>query len=424
MKLWEYVLERLGKGRARRRIIVKYDFDEIIDRKNTNSENIEGFRSYMFGAYPNIEFSYRDDEFIRMWVADMEFATPPEVREAIKNRVDKKIFGYTMIYDKGYYEALDSWNRRLYDWSFPEDELVISPGVIPALYELVGDIVESDEKIILHVPAYGFFRHAAGFNGRELVRSDLKCDEGRFSVDFGDLERKASDPKAKLLFWCNPHNPTGRMWTEDELKTVAGIVERHDLWIISDEIHCDLIRQGKKHIPMGKVMPEYKKLITCMSASKTFNMAGMMFSNIFIRDDGLRSTFVGHDKTVGAINPISLAANQAAYESGSDWLSQLKTYIDDNFEYMVKYFKDNIPEIVCYVPEATYLAWVNFGNVLPDIDDLSLFFAREAGVLLEGGNRLFVGNAEGYARLNLAMPRSMIKMGLERIVCAIKKHKS
>jgi cystathionine beta-lyase len=377
----------------------------------------------MFGDYPDIKLPCPDEELIRMWVADMEFATPPEVRKAIKDRVDKKIFGYTMIYDRAYYKVLDSWNKKLYDWSFPEEELVISPGVIPALYELVGDIVEPDEKIILHVPAYGFFRHAARFNGRELVCSDLRRDEGRFAVDFVDLERKASDPKAKLLFWCNPHNPTGRMWTEDELKMVAGIVRKYDLWVISDEIHCDLIRQGMKHIPMGKVMPEYSKLITCMSASKTFNMAGMMFSNIFIRDVGLRSTFISHDKTVGAINPISLAANQAAYESGFDWLDQLKTYIDGNFECMVNYLGDNAPEVVCYVPEATYLAWVDFSKSLPDVDDLSLFFAREAGVLLESGNRLFVGNAEGYARLNLAMPRSIMKKGLERIAGAIRRHR-
>ncbi|QHI73592.1 MalY/PatB family protein [Aminipila terrae] len=402
---------------------MQYNFDEIIDRKNTNSQNVEGFRSYIFRDHPDIEFPFADDEFIRMWVADMEFATPPEICQAIKQRVDKRIFGYTMIYDPGYYEALDAWCRRLYDWSFPKEELVFSPGIIPALYELVSDTVAPDEKLLITTPAYGFFKRAAEFNSRELVCSDLKYEKGQFSIDFDDLEKKAADPKVKLLLWCNPHNPTGRVWTEEELTRVAEIAKKYDLFIISDEIHCDLIRSEKKHIPMGKIMPDYIKLVTCMAASKTFNMAGMMFSNIIIRDTKLRKTFRHNDKTLGSINPISLTANQTAYEKGAEWLEQLKMYLDDNFQYLADFLEEKIPDAVYSIPEATYLAWVDLNKCLPDIENLPLFFAQEAGVLLEGGDALFVGNAKGFVRLNLAMPQSMLKEGLKRIADAIDKYK-
>ncbi|QAT42929.1 MalY/PatB family protein [Aminipila luticellarii] len=398
---------------------MKYNFDEIIDRRNTNSQNVEGFRSYLFNEYPDIEFPFADDEFIRMWVADMEFATPPEICDAIKKRVDQRIFGYTKIYDPGYYNALNDWCKRLYDWSFPKEELVFSPGIIPALYGLVKETVAADEKMLITTPAYGFFKHAADFNNRELVCSDLKYEKGYFTVDFDDFEKKAADPKVKMVLWCNPHNPTGRMWTEEELGKVAAIIETYDLWVISDEIHCDLIRQGKKHIPLGKVMPEYKKLVTCMAASKTFNMAGMNFSNIIIRDSALRRAFRRNSSAGGDINPLSLTANQTAYEKGADWLEQLKDYLDGNFNYCAEFFKQNVPEAVCCVPEATYLAWVDLNACLPDIENLPLFFAQKAGVLLEGGDALFVNNAKGFVRLNLAMPRALLKEGLKRIAHAI-----
>ena len=257
----------------------------------------------------------------------------------------------------------------------------------------------------------------------EYVCSDLKIDKnGYFTIDFYDFAKKAADPLVKLVLWCNPHNPSGRMWTEEELKRVAEIVEKHNLWLISDEIHCDIIRNGRKHIPMGKVMPDYGKLITCMSASKTFNMAGLMFSDIIIRDTQLRKIFCKRDKIVGFVNPLSVVAHQAAYEKCDEWLAEFKTYLDENFIFVKEYLAEHLPAAVFSVPEATYLAWVNLKGCLPDVVDLPGFFANNAGVLLEGGNDLFVGNAEGYVRLNLAMPRSIIKTGLERMTEAIEKH--
>ena len=247
---------------------MNYNFDEIIDRKKTNAMNTDGFRNYIFHAGPEMKFPFPDDEFIRMWVADMDFAAPPEVCQAIKDRVDKGIFGYSQVFDNGYYEAFSAWCRKQYDWNFPKEQLVFTPGIIPALYELVGDLVAPDEKLLITTPAYGFFKHTAVFNSRELVCSLLNFDNGWFTIDFEDLERKAADPKMKLLLWCNPHNPSGRMWTEEETARVGAIAEKYGLWLISDEIHCDLIRQGKKHIPTAKVLPDYPKLITCMRPAR------------------------------------------------------------------------------------------------------------------------------------------------------------
>ena len=395
---------------------MRYDFDEIIDRRNTNSENVEGFRSYMFSDEPDIELPVPDDELIRMWVADMEFAVAPEICEALQERIDKRIFGYTSVFDSGYYDAFSGWCRKRYGWDFPREELVFSPGVIPALYELVELLTEPDEKVLFMTPSYGFFKHACRYSGRQFVCSDLINDGGHFWVDLDDFAAKAADPAVKLVIWCNPHNPTGRVWTESEAREVAGIIEKNGLWVISDEIHCDLTRKGQQHIPMGKIMPDYSRLVTC-------NLAGMLFSNIIIRDAGLRRKFVRANKLGESVNPLSLAAYQAAYEKGGEWLDQLQDYLDANFEFAVKYIRENIPGAVCEASQATYLLWVDMNGCGIDTSELSKFFAKSAGLLVESGNRLFVSNAAGFVRVNLAMPRALVAEGLERMAAAVREER-
>lgn len=398
---------------------MKYNFDEMIDRRGTNSENVDGWRPYIFGCGPERKFPYADEDFVRMWVADMEFAVAPEIRQAVIDRVNRKILGYTIVSDSGYYEAVSKWYRDRYGWGFPKEELVFSPGIIPALYQLVEDLTEPGEKVLTFTPAYGFFLHACEYSGRELVQVPLAADGGRFSVDFDSFEEKAADPAVKVLMLCNPHNPTGRIWTEEELARMAGIAEKHSLWVISDEIHCDLVRCGLRHTPMGKIMSEYRRLITCMSASKTFNLAGMLFSNVIIRDEEERARFTARDKNIGAANPLSIAAHKAAYEQGGEWLEQLKAYLDKNFAYVDAFIRENFPGAVFKIPESTYFAWVDMSRTLPGVDDLPLFFAEHAGVLLEGGDGLFVGNAKGYIRLNLAMPHAVLEKGLRRMKEAV-----
>lgn len=398
-----------------------YNFDEIIDRTHTNALNTDGFRGYIFHAGPEKVFPYADDEFVRMWVADMEFAVAPEICDAIKARIDRRIFGYTGVYDDDYYQSFNKWCIDHYGWKVPHDELTFSPGIIPALFQLVETLCAKNEKVIINTPSYGYFAHAAEYNHVEFMTSPLVRDkQGHFTLDLENFEKCAADPKAKLVIFCNPHNPTGRMWTEEELASVAEIVEKYNLWIISDEIHCDLIRAGKKHIPMAKVMTDYPKLITCMSASKTFNMAGLQFSNIIIRDPATREEFKSADKIGGFVNPLSLVGQKAAYEVGGAWHEEMKAYLDGNFNYLKSFLDENLPKAVMEIPEATYLAWVDMSAYFDKDEDLPTFFAYKAGVLLEGGDALFVGNANRFIRLNLAMPRSIIKTGLERMAAAIK----
>ena len=400
-----------------------YNFDEIIDRRNTNALNTDGFRGYIFHAGPEKVFPYKDEEFVRMWVADMEFGVAPEILDEMRKRIDRRIFGYTGVYDSGYYQSFQKWCLDHYGWEFPQEQLCFTPGIIPALYQLVESLCAADEKVVLNTPAYGYFLHAAEYSKVDVLLSPLKKNEkGEFSVDYENFEKQCADPKAKLVFWCNPQNPTGRIWTKEELSKVAAIVEKYNLWIISDEIHCDLVRQGNRHTPMAMVMTDYPKLITCMAPSKTFNMAGLGFSNIIIRDPATRALFKDRDKLFGMVNPMSLTAAKAAYDKGQAWLDELKAYLDGNFAFVKHFLDENLPDAVMNISEATYLAWVDLSKCIPDVEDLPGFFANNAGVLLEGGNGLFVGNAEGYIRLNLAMPQSIIKTGLERMRDAINQH--
>ena len=401
-----------------------YNFDEIIDRKGTNALNTDGFRGYIFHAGPEKEFPFADDEFIRMWVADMDFAVAPEIRQAVKDRVDRLILGYTKLFDSAYYDAFAGWCKAMYDWSFPRQHLATASGVVPAVYELLSILLKNDEKFLYHTPAYGMFRQAEKFTGRKALYTRLQRDgSGSFTVDFDDFARKAADPSVKLLIWCSPHNPTGRVWTAEELQKTADIIRRNDLWVISDEIHCDLLRTGVRHLPLAKVMDGYKKIVTCTAASKTFNIAGLMLSNILIPDRKLHAAFTARNINGLSVNPLSLAAAEAAYSRGGAWLKELRAYLDGNFRLLEETLHRELPKIPFTLPQATYLAWVDFSPYLDCTEDLPDFFARNAGVLLEGGDSLFVDNAAGFARLNLAMPRSLLAEGLNRITEAVKAYK-
>lgn len=389
-----------------------YNFDEVIDRRDTNAMSTDGFREYIFHAPPTMKFPYEDNDFIRMWIADMDFATPIEVVQAIKDRADKRIFGYTKILDSEYYEAFSGWTNSHYDWIFDKEQLVTSNGIIPALYELIEYICKPDEKILIVTPSYAYFKHAADFNNIEVVCSDLLESDGYYTINFDDFEDKAKDEKVALCIFCNPHNPSGRVWTDEELNKVGKICLDNDVWIISDEIHCDILRTGKTHIPLAKMFPETNKIVTCMAPSKTFNMAGLMFSNIIIPDDELRTKW--KTRHYSFENPLSIAAAKAAYTYGDEWLNQLKLYLDDNFEFTKQYLKEHLPKAVYMVPESTYLAWINIEAYVSKDTDLPLYFANNAGVLLEGGN-MFVSNSDCYIRLNLACPRIVLKEGLMRI---------
>lgn len=395
---------------------MKYDFDEYVSREKTDSLTVDGWREYLFSGQSEFAMRYPAEGLINLWVADMAFATPEPILQAIRDRLDRKILGYTKIYDEEYYEIFGNWCERQYGHRFKTEDIVLSPGIIPALNRLVPLLTDMDDSILIMTPSYGPFKKAGEYSQRRVVYSALKKSAGGWEPDWEDFARKASqaDLRVKILFLCNPHNPTGRVWRPDELKRIIEICLANDIWVISDEIHCDLSRSGIGHTPAASLFPDSTRIITCMSSSKTFNLAGNLLANIIIPDPGVRSEWrLRHDEF---ISPLSLAANKAAWSECDDWLVHLREYIDGNFQYLHDYLKSYLPETRFSIPEGTYLAWIDISHYLPDTvgEDLSLYFARESGVLLEGG-LLFVDNGEGHIRLNLACPRTMLTAGMKRI---------
>ncbi|MFT5701000.1 MAG: cystathionine beta-lyase [Desulforhopalus sp.] len=393
----------------------QYDFDEMIDRQNSNAMAVDGFRDYLFTGQNHLKFPVPDHEIIPMWVADMGFATPPEIIEAIQDRLNKRIFGYTKIFDLQYFDAFSNWTGARYDWSPEKEHLVTSPGIIPALFELIKYICSSDEKVIIFTPSYAFFKHSADYNNIELVTSGLIEKDGHYSIDFTDFKDKCADPKVTLCIFCHPHNPTGRVWTTRELQEFGDICLNNHVMVISDEIHCDIQRKGIPHTPLAKLFPDSDQIITCMAPSKTFNLAGLLFANIIIPNSLIRKKW--HARHHIFENPLSVAAAQAAYEHGQDWLGQLTDYLDKNFKFTQNFLRDYLPEATFNIPHATYFGWINVGTYLPNEENLTLYFAQEAGVLLEGGN-MFVANADNWIRLNLACPRVQLQKALLKIAAS------
>ena len=395
---------------------MKYNFDKIINRHDTNSMSTDGFREYLFNKEDKLKINYADNDLIRMWVADMEFATSPAIINSIKKRLDHGIFGYTKVFGEKYVVSFINWVKTKYGWAFNKEHLVTSHGVIPALFDLIGYICQPKEKVLILTPSYAFFKHAADYNDLELITSNLIYKDGNYTMDFEDIKEKTAADDITLCIFCSPHNPTGRVWTKNELKTFGEICLENKVMIISDEIHCDILRGGQKFTPLAKLFPDSDQIITCMAPSKTFNLAGFLFANIIIPNDELRSLW--NEKHLSLDNPLSITAAQAAYTHGQEWLDELIVYLDENFDFLKQHLATHLPKAKFKIPQATYLAWINVSAYFSDDENLTMFFANNAGVLLEGGN-MFVSNSDGFIRLNLACPKSILEEGLRRITEAI-----
>ena len=386
---------------------MSWNFDRIIDRRNTQCLSIEACRGRM-------DIPYSDEEIVRMWVADMDFAAPDCVLQALHARVDHGIFGYTEMFGDALPHAFAAWCERMYGWRFPQEQLCTSHGIVPALFDLIRLRCKPGEKALFFTPSYGPFRRAAVDTGHEYVCSDLiRGEDGVFRIDFDDFAAKAADPAVTVCILCNPHNPTGRIWTDDELRRIGEICLENGLLILSDEIHCDLLRSGRTHTPLAKLFPDSERIVTCMAPSKTFNIAGLQFSTIVIPDPELRAPWK-KTHTEGE-NPFSLTAAQAAYSDGGyAWLMALREYIDGNFAFTADYFAAHAPKVRFQIPESTYLAWVDVSAYTGPQTELRRLFAERAGVIVNDGS-MFVRNAEGFLRLNLACPRTIVEKGLSRI---------
>ncbi|MFT7475244.1 MAG: cystathionine beta-lyase [Verrucomicrobiales bacterium] len=393
-----------------------YDFDRLIDRKNTNAAAMEGFRGYLFENEP-LEFPCGDDEVVCLWVADMAFASAPAAIDAMKERLEHPIFGYTAVFDDGLFNAFRDWCEHFYGWAPEQEHFLTSPGVVPALFDLVDLTVGPDEKVLTLTPAYGHFKRAPEHHGRELVTCGLiEAEDGSYTIDFELFESKVADPALRIFFLCHPHNPTGRVWTDAELRQMTELCLANDVMVVSDEIHCDLLRNGAGHTPLAKLFPDSDQIITCMSASKTFNLAGLGLASLVIPNDELRATWI--ERKSPLVNPISIAAVTGVLRGGHGWLEALQTYLDANLAYLHNRLSAELPEAVFRIPDATYLAWIDLSRHFAEDVDLMRFFAERAGVILEGAN-MFISDGAGHVRLNVACPRAVLDNALSRIVLAV-----
>lgn len=399
-----------------------YCFDKVIDRTHTQCLSADGFRGMIFHENAaSAKLPFPDEQIVHMGIADMELSAPPCVLEALHARVEHGIFGYTSVLDDSFPNAFAAWCERMYGWSFPHEALCYSHGIVPALYDLTQQLCKPGEKVLFFTPSYGPFKGAAVHAEREYVCSELlRGEDGQYQIDFDDFARKAADPAVTVCIFCNPHNPTGRIWTEEELRRVGTICLENNVRILSDEIHCDLLRSGRHHTPLARLFPDSPYIVTCMAPSKTFNIAGLQFSTIIIPDEALRAHWQStHNE---GENPLSLTAAQAAYSDGGyDWLMALRAYLDENFVFARDYFQTHAPKVRFTIPEATYLAWVDVSAYTGKQAELKQLVAERAGVAVNDG-AMFVQGGEGFLRLNLAAPRQSVELGLSRIcklLCAL-----
>ncbi len=393
-----------------------YDLHKFVDRMGTNSIKWE---------FMNMLAPEADEETIPMWVADMDFPCAEPILEALHQRVDRQIFGYSTYRTPEFFRSVCGWYQHRFNWYVNSEDIVYSPGVVPALAYLIDILTEPGDGVIVQRPVYAPFSGVINSRGRTLVNNALINRGGCYEMDFDDLEQKAKEPGTKLMLLCSPHNPVGRVWKEDELKRLGRICLQNDLLIISDEIHCDLLRKGSKHTPLAVLFPEHKKqIITATAASKTFNLAGMHLSNIIIHDAEIRKKwrrYVAGTLRIMTPDPLSIVAVQAAYYLGEDWLEEVIAYLDDNVLFLEKFLKEHLPGAKFTPPEGTYLAWIDLSAYGHTQEELKRMIIVDARVLIEEGT-IFGEEGAGFIRINVACPRNILNEALERISHVLNFH--
>lgn len=388
---------------------MKYNFDEIVDRKGTNSIKWE----FAQKSFPNAS-----EDALPLWVADMDFPCPKPVIEALHKRVDRQIFGYSEYKTDEYYSSVCNWMKKHFDIDINPSDIFVSSGVVPAIDYLIKAFTKENEGIIVQKPVYYPFMRNINNNNRKVINNPLINNDGYYTIDFEDLKEKAKDPNNTMMILCSPHNPVGRVWSEEELKKIGQVCLENDVILVSDEIHSDLLRKGIKHTSIAKLF-DTDKIITCTAPSKTFNLAGLGVSNIFIRNEEYKQKW---SKVVGnkMLNPLSIVAVQAAYSEGEDWLNQVSDYLDNNMKFIKEYLKENLPKAKFQIPEGTYLAWLDLSAYESDGEKLDQIMLEEAKVILDGGT-MFGEEGSGYQRINVACPISILENCMNRISKALNK---
>ncbi len=381
------------------------NFDKIIDRAGTGSIKYDR-RKQVFGT----------EDVLPMWVADMDFETPDFILEALKKRLEHPVLGYTLR-KPSFFEAFQGWAKRRYDWSVEKDWLTFSPGVVAALALSVLALTDEGDKIIIQPPVYPPFFSVVNELGRTLVENPLKREEnGKYVMDFADLEQKIKDG-AKMIIISNPHNPVGRVWSEEELQQLAGICYEHGVYIISDDIHSDFVFKNYKYTPLVKLDPKYAEItITAMAPSKTFNIAGLSTSVVVIPDETLRKKY--NEKLHGIHlflgNIFGNIAFEEAYNKGDEWLDELLQYLEENADYAVDYINTKIPGISVWRPEGTFLLWLDFSGTGLSHEQIKQKLVNEAKLGFNDG-LTFGKCGEKFFRMNIGAPRSIVRQALENL---------
>lgn len=381
------------------------DFDRIIDRKNTRC------LKYDFAVKRGMP-----EDVLPLWVADMDFETSSYIEDALTERVKEGIFGYSDV-QTPYFEIIRDWMIRHHDWKPQEKWLIKTPGVVFALAMAVKAYTDPGDKVLLQQPVYYPFSEVITDNGREVVSNDLVLtEEETYKIDFADFEQKIIANGIKLFLLCSPHNPVGRVWTREELETIGDICVKHGVTVVSDEIHNDFIWEGT-HTVFAGIKKEFADIsVTCTSPSKTFNLASMLISNIFIPDQILRRKFRKEMDRAGIsqLSVLGLVATEAAYAHGDEWYAAMKNYVRDNIAFARAYVEENLPGVRMIDTQGTYLIWLDFRQTGLTVEELDHKIIYEAGLWLDSG-KIFGKTGEGFERINVACPRAVLQEALDRI---------
>lgn len=387
---------------------MKYDFDRIVDRKNTHSYK-----------WDQLERLFGNPDILPLWVADMDFESPPAVREALLKRAGQGIYGYS-VRSKGYVDSILGWFARRHNWELRPDWLSDSPGIVTSLSIAVELFSEPGSPVILQSPVYYPFYDVIRLNGRQVAANPLRLTNGKYEMDYEHLEKLMRDG-AKLMLLCSPHNPGGRVWSRSELERLAELCLKYGVMVVSDEIHCDLALPGHRHTPFATLSDEVAAItLTCLAPTKTFNLPGLQTSFIVASNRDIKRNF---DRRIKALSLhmtsfFAQDAVQAAYESGDAWLDELLLYLQGNLDFAIAFLNRHLPEIKPMRPEGTYLLWVDCRELGLDAGGLKDLMYRQAGVAFNEGS-VFGPEGEGFLRINFACPRSLLERALERFRDAV-----
>ncbi|MEA3357378.1 MAG: MalY/PatB family protein [Patescibacteria group bacterium] len=387
------------------------DFDHVIDRNE----------------YPTLKWNkllliehFGSEDVLPLWVADMDFHTPSVVIDSLLKRAKHGIFGYE--YKKeGYINAFINWYANRHQWSIDQTHIEFCPSVLNAIAVLINLHSEKGDGIIIQPPVFFEFRMVIRSNDRRIIKNPLRFDNGKYQMDFGDLEEKAANPKNKMMIICNPHNPIGRVWTREELSRAGEICRRHNVLIISDEIHGDIVYGSNRYTPFVSISDELAQVsFACLSPAKTFNIAGMIDATAVIPNEEYRQRFhdFAHRFQINKTNVFASAAIEAAYSEGSEWLDELLVYLQSNIDFLKSFLDENLPQVKLVEPEGSYLVWLDFRELSMEAKELERFLAQKARLALNPGY-WFGREGAGYARMNIACPQSTLYEAMSRLTNAI-----